>query len=47
MRYAGELRYYFSRGNTIVAGDVNGDGKADFTIALASHFLLNDTHFNL
>jgi Ca2+-binding RTX toxin-like protein len=31
---AGELRSYVQAGNTFVAGDVNGDGVADFTIAL-------------
>ena len=29
---AGELRSFNSSGNSIVAGDVNGDGSADFTI---------------
>jgi Ca2+-binding RTX toxin-like protein len=36
----GELRESYSGGNTIVSGDVNGDGKADFSIALQGHFLL-------
>jgi serralysin len=37
----GQLRESFSGGNTIVSGDVNGDGKADFSIALKGHFLLS------
>src|SRR4029077_10368560 len=36
----GQLRESFSGGNTIISGDVNGDGKADFSIALKGHFLL-------
>jgi serralysin len=39
---AGELKTYHSGGNTIVAGDVNGDGSADFTIkALGAHTFAN------
>ncbi len=35
---AGELRAYRSAGNTYLAGDVNGDGQADFTIkVLGAH----------
>jgi Ca2+-binding RTX toxin-like protein len=45
--HAGELRYFFSKDHTIVAGDVNGDGKADFAIETASHFLLSEAQFNL
>jgi Ca2+-binding RTX toxin-like protein len=37
----GELRESFSGGNTIVSGDVNGDGHADFSLALKGHFLLS------
>jgi Ca2+-binding RTX toxin-like protein len=37
----GQLRESFSAGNTIVSGDVNGDGNADFSIALKGHFLLS------
>jgi Ca2+-binding RTX toxin-like protein len=44
---AGELRYFFTKGHTIVAGDVNGDGKADFAIEIGSHFLLTGDQFNL
>jgi Ca2+-binding RTX toxin-like protein len=43
----GELRESFSNGNTIVSGDVNGDGNADFRIALAGHILLGSGDFNL
>ena len=37
----GQLRESYSGGNTIVSGDVNGDGQADFSIALKGHFLLS------
>jgi Ca2+-binding RTX toxin-like protein len=37
---AGELRFRYEAGNTILEGDVNGDAKADFQIALAGHFNL-------
>jgi serralysin len=33
--HEGELRYRFAGGDTIVTGDVNGDGTADFAIELA------------
>lgn len=37
-RVAGELKAYQSSGNTYLAGDVNGDGYADFTVkALGAH----------
>jgi Ca2+-binding RTX toxin-like protein len=39
---AGQLRESFSGGDTIVSGDVNGDGKADFSILLKGHVLLFD-----
>ena len=38
----GELRETFSGGNAILSGDVNGDGKADFSILLKGHVLLHD-----
>ncbi len=39
---AGELRYVFKGvALTIVQGDVNGDGKADFEIGLTGHHVLN------
>lgn len=34
---AGELRLGYNNGNTIVAGDLNGDDDADFTIVLTGH----------
>jgi Ca2+-binding RTX toxin-like protein len=43
----GELRESFSGGNTIVSGDVNGDGKADFSIELKDHLILQATDFVL
>ena len=43
----GELRGSYSGGNTIVSGDVNGDGKADFSIAIKGHVSLADTDFVL
>jgi Ca2+-binding RTX toxin-like protein len=44
---AGELRYRHSGTDTIVSGDVNGDGRADFAILLKGHFTLADTDFVL
>lgn len=44
---AGQLRYSYSGGNTIVSGDVNGDGKADFSIELQGHILLQASDFIL
>jgi Ca2+-binding RTX toxin-like protein len=43
----GQLRQSFGDGNTIVSGDVNGDGKADFSIVLTGHLLLSATDFGL
>lgn len=34
---AGELRLGYNNGNTIIAGDLNGDDDADFTIVLTGH----------
>jgi len=42
----GELREAFSGANTIVSGDVNGDGKADFSIALQGHHFLTVSDFD-
>src|SRR4029079_10429497 len=36
----GELRQGFSNGNTIISGDVNGDGSADFSIVLKGGLFL-------
>lgn len=38
---AGELRFKFADGSTIIEGDVNGDAKADFQIELLGHFMLS------
>jgi Ca2+-binding RTX toxin-like protein len=46
-KQAGELRYAQSAGNTFVFGDVNGDGKADFSILIKGTFTLTDIDFNL
>jgi Ca2+-binding RTX toxin-like protein len=43
----GELRESFSKGETIISGDVNGDGKADFSIALTGFVLLSGADFHL
>jgi Ca2+-binding RTX toxin-like protein len=42
---AGQLRYIYSGGSTIVEGDVNGDAKADFQIELIGHYVLTDADF--
>ena len=34
---AGQLRYSFAGTDTLVEGDVNGDGTADFQIQLTGH----------
>ncbi|WP_417678880.1 calcium-binding protein [Pseudodonghicola sp.] len=44
---AGELRAWTSKGNTFIAGDVDGDGKADFQIKLEGLFTLVDADFLL
>jgi parallel beta-helix repeat protein len=44
---AGELRYYSSTAGTIVAGDVNGDGIADFEIALTNKAIPTTADFIL
>ena len=43
----GELRESFSSGETIISGDVNGDGKTDFSIALTGFVLLSGGDFHL
>jgi Ca2+-binding RTX toxin-like protein len=40
-----ELRETYNGGNTIIWGDVNGDNKADFSIALQGHWLLEQSDF--
>ena len=42
---AGEYRESYSGGSTIVSGDLNGDGKSDFSVALIGHFLLQGGDF--
>jgi Ca2+-binding RTX toxin-like protein len=46
---AGELRYKINAANdvTLVQGDVNGDGKADFEIELSGQNVLHSTDFFL
>ena len=45
--HAGKLRYLFTTTQTIVEADVNGDAKADFSIALDGHLNLAATDFIL
>jgi Ca2+-binding RTX toxin-like protein len=45
---AGELHFVrTSAGDTMIQGDVNGDGKADFAIRLVGHISLNSGDFML
>lgn len=44
---AGELRAVKTGGNTVVSGDVDGDGNADFMIVIAGEVNLNASHFAL
>lgn len=44
---AGELRYVFKSGDTIILGDTNGDGKADFAIKLDLSLALKGSDFIL
>jgi hypothetical protein len=37
----------FAGNNTLIAGDVNGNGQADFHIAAAGHVALQATDFLL
>lgn len=41
----GELRYHYEGENTILRGDTNGDGIADFTIELRGHIALTSDDF--
>jgi len=45
--HAGEVRFAASGGNTIVSGDVNGDGVADFNIVLTGAITLVAADFTL
>lgn len=44
---AGELRYFVKSGDTLVQGDVNGDGEADFTIRIDASLTLKSGDFLL
>jgi peptidase M10/serralysin-like protein len=47
---AGALRFKYTAGSTIIEGDTNGDGKADFQIEVVGHFSFADNpdgNFNL
>lgn len=44
---AGELHYAPSGANTLISGDVNGDGAADFSILLAGTHVLSSSDFIL
>ena len=44
---SGQLRAYADGGNTVVAGDTNGDGIADFEIELTGTIMLSATDFAL
>lgn len=43
----GELRYVFLGGKTLIQGDVDGDGSADFAIELKGRHTLSETDFVL
>jgi Ca2+-binding RTX toxin-like protein len=45
--HAGELRYVFSGADTVIGGDVNGDGTSDFHIVVAGHVALTAGDFVL
>ena len=44
---AGELRFGFAGGNTVIEADVNGDGSADMTIRLIGQIDLTASDFVL
>ncbi len=44
---AGQLRYETASGNTLVSGDVNGDGVADFQVQLTGMMALTGSDFLL
>jgi Ca2+-binding RTX toxin-like protein len=41
---AGELKYQFVGSKTIISGDQNGDGQADFQIVLLKHIAITSTN---
>ncbi len=43
--HAGELRYFHNSSATIVAGDISGDGHADFQIVLVGDLTLSGSDF--
>jgi Ca2+-binding RTX toxin-like protein len=45
--HAGDLRAYAAGSNTLVAGDINGDGRADFQILVAGAHTLDRADFLL
>ncbi|MGO4124059.1 calcium-binding protein [Inquilinus sp. YAF38] len=45
--HAGELHYYYSGSDTVVSGDVNGDGASDFSVVLSGHLGLAAGDFAL
>jgi serralysin len=44
---AGELRYVVKSGDTLIQGDINGDGNADFTITIDASLTLKSGDFIL
>jgi Ca2+-binding RTX toxin-like protein len=45
--HAGELRSIVKNGDTLVSGDIDGDGRADFTIELKGEIHLHVGDFHL
>lgn len=45
--HRGELHYLWSGSNTLVEGDTNGDGRADFQIEIAGHKTITSGDFHL
>jgi len=46
-KVAGELNYVKKSGDTLISGDINGDGTADFTLVLDTLLTLKATDFIL
>jgi hypothetical protein len=44
---AGQVRQYAAGGSTVIAGDINGDSRADFQITVAGAVTLQDSDFIL